>query len=389
MGKKLKIAFLGVKGIPSKSGTERVVEAIIHRLADEHDITVYCDPDYTPRGTEVNGVKLIWVPTLKGKHMKATSLDILGALHAIFKGNYDVVHVNGVETCFVLPLLRLKYRVISTAHGSPRRHPREKWGKAARILMGLTEYPFLYLSNYATSVSKVDSEYFERRYGKKAIFIPNGIDERTGCDIPAARSLLAELNYQPDQYIMFSAGRIDPSKGCHLVIDAYKQVKPDLPLMVVGDLEQVPAYGESLKQAATGDPITFVPLIKNKELLLGLVKLCKYFVFPSLFEGMSVMLLEAASLGVPIICSDIPENQIVMKDSVLYFRCGDTDDLQEKMKWALAHPKEMQELGSKASAMLKEHLTWGKIAQVYDSLYEACVDGKDHKINFSSIQPIL
>lgn len=389
MGKKLKIAFLGVKGIPSKSGTERVAEAIINRLSDVHEITVYCDPDYTPRGTEIQGVKLIWIPTLKGKHLRATSLDILGALHALFVGKYDVIHVNGVETCFVLPLLRLKYRVISTAHGSPRRHPREKWGKAARLLMGLTEYPFLFLSNYATSVSQVDADYFERRYGKSAIYIPNGIDERIGYDAAAGQSLLIQKNYEPNHYILFSAGRIDPSKGCHLVIDAYKQLKPDLPLMVIGDLEQVPAYGDSLKQAASGESITFLPLIKRKELLLGLVKMCKLFVFPSLFEGMSVMLLEAASLGVPIICSDIPENKVVMKDSVLYFRCGDTQDLKDKMQWALAHPREMGELGCKASVMLKEHLTWGKIAQEYDKLYEACVDGKDHTVNFGSLKSFL
>ena len=63
----------------------------------------------------------------------------------------------------MLPLLRLRYRVIATSHGSPIRTARSKWGAVARTLMGLTEYPYLLLSNCATSVSRCDAEYFKRR----------------------------------------------------------------------------------------------------------------------------------------------------------------------------------------------------------------------------------
>jgi len=80
----MRIAHLGVKGLPSKSGTERVVEAIVTRMIGKFDITVYCDADYTPLDTHYKGVRLIRIPTIKGRYLKPISLDIFSALHALF-----------------------------------------------------------------------------------------------------------------------------------------------------------------------------------------------------------------------------------------------------------------------------------------------------------------
>ena len=79
----MRIAYLGSKGLPSKSGTERVVEAIVSRLSGKHEITVYCDATYTPDGTEVDGIRLIRLPTMKGKHAQAASLFVLSALRCL------------------------------------------------------------------------------------------------------------------------------------------------------------------------------------------------------------------------------------------------------------------------------------------------------------------
>lgn len=89
-----------------------------------------------------------------------------------------------------------------------------------------------------------------------------------------------------------------------------------------------------------------------------------------------MVLLEAASLGVPMICSDIIENKAVMKDLTVYFESGNANDLKEKMQWAIQHPKEMEILSQKASKMLATDLSWEKIANQYGNLYQACLDGK-------------
>jgi glycosyltransferase involved in cell wall biosynthesis len=91
-----------------------------------------------------------------------------------------------------------------------------------------------------------------------------------------------------------------------------------------------------------------------------MVNQARLFIFPSTTEAMSMMLLEAASLQAPIICSDIPENRIVMQDNVLYFRSGDAVDLADQIQWAL-------------SRCVKDNLTWETIVKQYEEVYRACI----------------
>ena len=370
----MKIAYVGSKGLPSKSGTERVVEALVTRLSAKHDITVYCDSRYTPRGTKVPGVQLIRIPTPRGKHAEPVWLFLLSALHALMS-SYDLIHLHGTDAAFVLPLLRLKYRVVSTAHGVPGRLTRLKWGPVERLLINAMQYPFVYLSSCPASVSKPDADYLHARFGRRIVYIPNGVDDRVAADLPRAADKLLAAGLRPGDYLLFAAGRVDPSKGCHLVLEALNHVPGGPHLAIVGDLNQLPSYSDQLREMADKKPVVFFPPISDRELLFGIVKQARLFVFPSIGEGMSMMLLEAAALEVPIVCSDIPENMVTMGDTVLYFRSGDALDLAEKIAWALRHPDEMADMARAAGAHVRSTLTWDKIAAEYDKLYSACLCG--------------
>jgi glycosyltransferase involved in cell wall biosynthesis len=368
----MRIAYLGSKGLPSKSGTERVVEAIVTRLSGKHEITVYCDARYTPQETKVAGVHLIRIATIKGKHIQATYLFFISALHVLFC-RYDLIHLHGTDACFMLPLLRIKYKVVTTAHGVPGRLKRLKWGRTARFFIRLMEYPFIYLSSFATSVSKPDTDYLKARYGRNVIYIPNGVDDPVCYDLERARDRLKQLEIEPGSYLMFAAGRIDPTKGCHLILEALNRLGNSYKLIIVGDLNQVPAYSDHLRQIADQKQVIFLPPIADRELLFGLVKLARLFIFPSTDEGMSMMLLEAASLQTPLLCSDIPENKAIMQDNVLYFQSQDSVDLASKVDWAVHHSAEMAVLGQKAGLCVKDSFTWDRIVDQYENLYKACL----------------
>jgi glycosyltransferase involved in cell wall biosynthesis len=114
--------------------------------------------------------------------------------------------------------------------------------------------------------------------------------------------------------------------------------------------------------------VVFVPPV-DKALLLGLARLAHLFVFPSTVEAMSMMLLEAASTGVPIISSDIPDNVAVLPQQALFFRSGDAGELRDKMEWALQHPDQMQELGASARGWVVENFQWDSIVKQYEQIY--------------------
>lgn len=362
----MKIAYIGIKGLPAQAGADRVVEALARRLSARHDLTVYCSPYVVPPHATFAGVKLVRVPALRGKHAHAASLFLLSALYALWRRDFDLVHLHNVEASFVLPLLKLKYKVVATSHGQA--YARDKWGKIAKSLMRMADWPYIRLADGVTSVSKPLAEYYTDRYKRVVQYIPNGIgQEDTKLDVEGARNLLHTHSAEPAGYILYAAGRIIPTKGAEILLQAYRSLVTDLRLFVVGDASQVPAYERMLHELAD-TRVVFVPPV-DKALLLGLAHLAHLFVFPSTVEAMSMMLLEAASTGVPIISSDIPDNVAVLPQQALFFRSGDVGELREKMEWALQHPDQMQELGTRARSWVVENFQWDSIVNQYEQLY--------------------
>lgn len=368
----MKIAILGIKGLPSKGGAERVVEAIVHRLKSKHEISVYTRNLYTPKDTRITGLDLVHIPCLPGKHFRALSYFIISAFHALFVGRYDLIHIHNAEACFVVPLLRLRYRVIATSHGPA--YERQKWGGVARLLIQAMDYFFINYPNILTSVSLPMVEIYKKKWNQDVLYIPNGVDDALPIDEKASDDLLLKTGIK-EPYILFSAGRIDSTKGCHIVIEAFKSLDTRLNLLIVGDIQTDPAYSARLKKEARSDSrIHFIPFVAEKGTIFGMVANAKLFIFPSEVEAMSMALLEAASLAIPIVCSDIPANTAVLRNEhVLFFKSSSANDLKEKLEWALQHQYEMRLMGLKAQEFVRKEFSWDSIARQYEELYESLI----------------
>jgi glycosyltransferase involved in cell wall biosynthesis len=374
----MKIAYIGIKGLPSKAGADRVVEAIVRRLAGRHELTVYCSPWVVPSDAVFPGVELVRVPALQGKHTHAPSLFLTSALHAVMQRDFDLIHIHNVEACLVLPLLRARYKVIATSHGQA--YARDKWGKAAKALIRLADWPYIRLADCATSVSKPLADYYKSRYNRTVQYIPNGVSqEDSDIDWDAVRGLLSSCNLEVGHFILFAAGRIIPTKGADILLKAYRALATELNLLIVGDASQVPAYEKKLHQLSDSR-VTLVPPV-DKTVLLGLAQQARFFIFPSTVEAMSMMLLEATSLGVPVISSDIPENTAILPQHALFFKSGDAGDLLNKMAWALQHPDQMRELGTRARAWTMKHYHWDSIVSQYERLYQSLLENANEHRN--------
>jgi glycosyltransferase involved in cell wall biosynthesis len=212
------------------------------------------------------------------------------------------------------------------------------------------------------------------------MFLPNGVDADFDIDKETALDLLAQNDARAEQLVLFAAGRIIPTKGCHYLIQAFQNVGTDSNLIIVGDTSQLPKYERKLRELAD-NRVRFLPFISKKEVLFGLYSSAHLFVFPSTVEAMSMVLLEVSALGIPIICSDIPENRSVLSEFALFFKSGDSDDLAEKLDWALQHPQEMQILAMNAQRRVHRVFRWDIIVRQYQAIYEA-VAAKQQRPSF-------
>lgn len=369
--KKKKIAFIGVKALPAKAGVDAVVQKIATSFDHERfEPTVYVSDKEVPEGTVVPGVRLIRVPSIPGKFTRATTTFLSAALHALFLGDYDVINIHSVETSFVLPLLRLRYKVVATSHGLTSLVPDEygQWGKG-KYFFKACEYPFMHLANIRTSVSLPDAEFLEKNYKREVKYLPIGI-QLPELKFKEASDFLAEHNLEPGQYMIFTAGRNIPRKGCHYVLQAMQKIDSDLPVLVLGDPAFDPDYHQLLLSLAD-DRVRFGGFVSDKGLLFALVQMARLFLFPTTYEAMAATLLEVAALKTPLIASDLPENRAVLPEEALFFKSGDVDDLREKMIWALSHPEEMHDLAAQAEKVVREQFQWPLVIDQYEAIYEA------------------
>jgi glycosyltransferase involved in cell wall biosynthesis len=359
MHRKPKIAVIGLKGLPAFGGTAAVGEQLIEQLKQQFDFTVLATGSHASADDQPDGYRQLIFKN-HGKGGLNTFLYYWKCLfHCLFH-RYDLVHIHHAASGFITPLLRLKYKVITTFHGI---HISEdpKFSSRQNRFFRFSQRMHLKYAHVVISVSKPDQETLLKKYGKEVHYIPNGI---------TLQKNPVQLAQRTDPYLFFAAGRIYEIKGLHLLLQAAHEIDLQLPIRIAGDAAQVKTYSEELVELGQELPVSYLGLIRDKKELMQLVSAATLFIFPSLTEAMSMMLLEVVSMQTPVIASDIPANKAILAtDEVLFFESGNAHDLAEKISYALDHPQEMKARAEKAYAALEKDFTWDRISAQYAALY--------------------
>jgi len=364
---KPKLAYFGVKYFPSKGGVSRTTENLIRNLKDKYNITIYCykHPDAK---NNIAGVNVVQFPELPFGGLGVFIYFWLCYLHMIFKGDYDIIHLRKIDSAFFLPLLRLKYKkILATSHESP--YSRDKWGFFEKQYFKFNERVFMKSKAKLTSISSPLCKYYNQKYNRDVEYIPNGIEILEEYDFKTVNELMVQYNINM-KYLFFAARRIMSTKGCHTMIEAIKKLRIDNPVIIAGETHSKDYMNELINESK-GLNVKFIGYISDKKVLLALAKQAEYFIFPSETEGMSIILLEVAGTGTPIICSDIPENTSVFNETeVLFFKNKESDDLAEKLKWAFGNRIAMEEKASRAYKKVKEVYSGDNMTRNYSRLYD-------------------
>lgn len=357
---KKKIAVIGLKGLPAFGGGAAAMEGVLDQIKGDFDITVYAVDSHTTISGNYNGLRQIVFKSIKHPALNFFLYYFKSLLHAFFKEKYDLIHVHHLAGAYIVPLLRLKYkRVIVTSHGMPDKT--DKWKSIARFYYPLMRFLFARFSSSITSVTSLHSVYFEKYTKKPIIHIPNGINVEPKISINEIKL---------DNYILFAAGRIIEIKGLHLLLKAVKYANLPVRLVVIGDIDQNKSYKNEIMKLSEGVDVTYIPLIKNKELLFKYITNSNFFVFPSIIEAMSSMLLEVSALEVPIICSDIPENgDVFNNDEVVFFKSNDFKDLSSKLKLGIEDESLLKRKAQIAKSKVQEKYSFQRVSKMYNDIY--------------------
>ena len=371
---KLSIAMFGQKRIPSREGgVEIVVEELCTRMvAQGHNVTCYNRGGHHVSGSEYDskrlkeykGIKLKTVPTIEKKGLAAVSSSFFAALCCAF-GKYDVVHIHAEGPAFFCWLPKLFHkRVIVTVHGIDWQ--REKWksGFGSKFIHKGEKNAVKYADEIIV-LSKGVQDYFEKIYGRKTVFIPNGVSNHIERKPQIIKN---KFGLDKDEYILF-LGRLVPEKGIKYLIEAFKQVDTEKKLVIAGGSSDTSEFENEMKEIAKEDKrILFTGFVQGQE-LEELYSNAYVYALPSDLEGMPLSLLEAMSYGNCCLVSDIPECAEVVEDKALIFKKSDVEDLREKLQDACDHPEMVMKMKNQAADFICAKYNWDEVVKETMKLY--------------------
>ncbi len=311
--KPARIAFIGQRGVPATiGGIEHHVEEIGSRLvARGHDVTVFSRSNYTARHLiEHRGMHVRYIPTAPTKHLEALVHSGLSTAAAMAPGpnRADILHFHAIGPSVFTPLPRALTRrgVVLTIHGLD--YDRDKWGVGARAALRSAGWISAHVPHATITVSRNLADYYLRRYGRVAHYIPNGV----AAPVHRPPHLITErFGLHGGDYALF-LGRLVPEKAPDLLLRAFRRVDSAARLVIAGGSSFTDRYVQELEAAAARDSRVLMVGPVQGELLDELYTNAALFVLPSSLEGLALTLLEAASYRLPIVASDIPPNREVL-----------------------------------------------------------------------------
>lgn len=364
----MKIAFIGQKGIPTKTGgVERQVEDLaLNLVKDGHEVFVYARASYnTERLKEWNGVKIITVPSVPSKNLDAITATFFACLDLV-RRKYDIIHFQSIGPASMLWLAKIfnpRTPIVFTFHCQDYHH--QKWGKFARTYLKFGEKVGNLLADKVIITSHALLKYAKAKYNNNPVYIPSSAKLS---DIVSANEI-GKWNLESNSYIAY-IGRLVRHKGVHYLIEAYKNIVTDKKLVIVGEGSYTDDYVKELHDLAGDNKNIIFTGNQSGQILKELFSNAAIFVQPSESEGLSFALLEGMAYARPCLVSDIEPNVEALGDTGITFKSGDAVDLQAKMQNMLDHSDTLSSMGIAALERVKTEYDADNIAKQTVNLYK-------------------
>lgn len=205
--------------------------------------------------------------------------------------------------------------------------------------------------------------WYQQNIGKSPVYVPYGAN--INLNKPEEKNLV-KRGLSNGKYILF-VGRLVREKGVHYLVEAFKMLKTNYNLVIVGSDPYNKDYELYLKKIAN-EKTVFLGKVYGKE-VETLYSGAYLYVTPSDLEGTSPALLTAMAFGKCVLVSDIPENQETVGDAGFLFKQGDVDDLSQKLNFLIENPTIVEQTGLKAVNRIKTTYNWDLIASQIAKIY--------------------
>lgn len=206
---------------------------------------------------------------------------------------------------------------------------------------------------------------------EKVLVIYNGVSPAFRAGVEGAAEQVAAAGIPWKRYFLFFAGA-DRRKNARAVTDAWKQVVDRMP-EDVGLVSYGRRSTEKVFGADQGDdeaPRSLSLGGVSEGLLIALLNRAEALVFPSLYEGFGLPVLEAMASGCPVICSNTTSLPEVAGEAALLVRPEAVGDIAEAMLRIVTESSLAEGLRHAGLARARG-FSWKAAADQYRDLFQA------------------
>lgn len=320
--------ILNVLGRLDRGGAETMVMNLyrnIDRSKVQFDFVVHtkdkCDYDDEVRAL---GGKIYSLPSYTGKNHSQYKR----AWNIFFEDHpeYKLVHGHIRSTAAIYLKVAKKYGLITIAHS----HNTSSGKGLSAFVKNIMQYPIRNISDYLFACSEFAGNWlFGEKASKKNNFflLKNAIDVEDFIYNEEVRKMKRQEFNLDGKFVIGNVARFHPQKNHTFLIDIFKKVHDknnDAVLMMVGQGDLQPQIKKKIDDLGLGNNVIFTGVRTD---IPDLLQAMDIFVFPSLFEGLGIVTVEAQAAGLECIVADtIPREAFVTNliDSVSLRESADT-----------------------------------------------------------------
>lgn len=231
---------------------------------------------------------------------------------------YKVIHGHVRSTASIYLKIAKRHGLVTIAHS----HSTSNGNGISAIVKRILQLPIRKQADYLFACSDKAGKWL---YGEKAItqqnyyMIPNGVDlKRFEFDVNKRNQMRMTLGIKKDMMILGHIGRLSTPKNHKFLLNVfnkYHKINSNSKLLLVGDGELFDCIKEHIDKLNIGDAVIMTGSKLNTE---DYYQVMDIFVFPSLWEGLPVSVVEAQANGLQCLISDVITHDVDLTDLIQY-----------------------------------------------------------------------
>jgi glycosyltransferase involved in cell wall biosynthesis len=357
----LRVAIIGSRGYPFVySGYETLVKALAERWPSQNVLlTVYCHAYlFKEKPKMVNGVRLVYIPTIASKILAQPLHSFLAFWHVVFSKNQVVLVLNVSNGPFGFITRLFGKPTMMNVDGLEWLRPKWK-GFGATYFKWAAKMSVRFNDLLITDADAMQAIYL-KEFGATSEVITYGAETSLG----ANAQLLQEWNLVERDYYLI-VGRMIPDNNADIIIEGFIQSNSTKKLVIVGDVPYADDYAHKIRSYQ--DPrLVFTGYVRSPEILASLYKYCYAYMHGHEFGGTNPTLLKAMANGCAIAALDtVFSREVLQSDTFGFYFQKSAASTCAWFDWADAHAPNLQSRRNDIHKGISEKYTWETVSNLY------------------------